>query len=148
MRGERGAGMGYRSAPGLPGLWAAGRGMIFSHCLGRGFFLGGGVCVVLCVATPLWGMRRSLPFWCLHCCPLMINAHKHKRARAQSRGDTHRYTSKGGEKKVSRIALASVPLFFDACTQTHTHTHSYFTISLSRSIMSGNLLYSVAFMMG
>lgn len=39
-------GMGYRSVPGLPGLRAEGRGMIFSHCLGRVF-----LCVLFCVAV-------------------------------------------------------------------------------------------------
>ena len=49
-------GMGDHSEPGLPGLWAAGKGMIFSHCFSFS------VLIILCVAAPLWGCadpRRS-----------------------------------------------------------------------------------------
>lgn len=100
VRGERGARMGYCSAPGLPGLWAEGRGMIFSHCLGKKFFFFWRAlfCVSLhrCGDAPIPAVLVSspLPFDDQH---------------TLSHGfmETHTDTLAETVKKVSRIALVS-----------------------------------------
>lgn len=101
-------GMGYRSEPGLPGLWAAGKGMIFSHCFSFS------VRIILCVAAPLWGCAvpcRSGVFTAA----LWWPTHLHRVSL-----ETHTDLQVQTVEKSPVLLLVSVLLSFDASTHIHT----------------------------